>query len=82
MSFNIQGFDSNQVSDYLDSHYNIATRSGLHCAPLTHEYYNTTQSGIVRVSMSFKNNIHEINRLVRAIKTLIQKKQMAQKSTL
>ena len=82
VSFNIQGFDSNQVSDYLDSHYNIATRSGLHCAPLTHEYYNTTQSGIVRVSMSFKNNIHEINRLVRAIKTLIEKRSVAQKSTL
>ena len=69
-SFNINGFDSAKVCDYLDSKYNIATRGGLHCAPLTHEYYHTLKEGMVRVSMSSKNTKRQINRLIYALMRL------------
>ena len=67
VGFNVKGFDSVEISDYLDEKYNIATRGGLHCAPLTHKFLGTTKSGIVRASLSFKNKKNEIDRLVKAI---------------
>lgn len=67
ISFNYKNYDSVEISEYLDKKYNIATRSGLHCAPLTHKFYNTTQKGMVRISLGFKNTKKEINLLIKAI---------------
>ncbi len=75
ISFNINGYDSIQVCEFLDKNYNIATRGGLHCAPLTHKFYNTTKIGMVRVSLSFKNTKKELNILLSAISDLIKNKQ-------
>ena len=68
ISFNYKNYDSIEISEYLDKNYNIATRAGLHCAPLTHKFYNTTKIGMVRISLSFKNTKKEINTLIKAIK--------------
>ena len=67
ISFNYKNYDSVEISEYLDKKYNIATRSGLHCAPLTHKFYNTTQKGMVRISLCFKNTKKQINLLIKAI---------------
>lgn len=69
-SFTIKGFDSAQICDYLDNKYNIAARGGLHCAPLTHEYYHTLKEGMVRVSLSNKNTKKQINKLIYALMRL------------
>lgn len=74
VSFNVKGFDSVQVSDYLNNNYNIAVRGGLHCAPLTHKYFDTLNSGMVRVSLSFKTSKRDLNILINAIKELIKNK--------
>ena len=74
VSFNVKDFDSVQVSDYLNNSYNIAVRGGLHCAPLTHKYFGTLNSGIVRVSLSFKTSKRDLNILINAIKELIKNK--------
>lgn len=68
ISFNYKKYDSIEISEYLNSQYNIATRGGLHCAPLTHKFFNTLQEGMVRISLSFKNTKKEINTLIKALK--------------
>ncbi len=70
-SFNVEGVDSSLVSDYLNEEFGICTRSGLHCAPLVHQYFGTQNSGMVRVSISSDNTIEEIKKLEYALKTLI-----------
>ena len=45
VSLNLGEEDSAQVSDYLSEEYDIATRSGGHCAPLMHEALKTVEQG-------------------------------------
>ena len=66
------------VSNFLDQHFDICTRSGLHCAPLKHKHLGTQISGAVRVSMSYFNTYQEIERLVFAVKHMLK----TQKKTL
>ena len=68
VAFNVKQIDSNKTSDFLDKCYNIATRSGLHCAPLTHKFFGTLSQGMVRVSLNFRNNKREIDKLIVALK--------------
>lgn len=70
VSIKVKGKDSVQVSNILDEKYNICTRSGLHCAPLVHKYFKTTQNGMTRISLSYYNNIFEIKKLIFAIKKI------------
>ncbi len=70
ISFLVEGFDSIEVADYLNEQYHIATRGGLHCAPLTHKMLGTMQSGLVRVGVDFKNNHRDINILAKALREL------------
>ncbi len=67
VSFNIKGKTSSEVSDLLSERYNICTRSGLHCAPKLHEYYNTLSRGMVRISISPFNKKWEIKKCIKAI---------------
>ncbi len=67
ISFNLHGISSEIVADILNSQYDTAVRSGLHCAPLAHNFLNTSKSGAVRVSVSFVNTTEEITRFSEAI---------------
>lgn len=60
ISFNIKGIDCEEVSEILNRRYNIAVRSGLHCAPLAHKSYGTLESGTVRAVVSVFNNRQQI----------------------
>lgn len=73
-AFNIDGFDSAEIANFLDEKWGICVRSGLHCAPLKHKALGTLDVGAVRVSISFFNTYQEIERLVCAIKSLIKTK--------
>jgi cysteine desulfurase / selenocysteine lyase len=48
---NVAGFESPQTGELLDVEHDIATRVGLHCAPLAHEAIGTTPKGAVRFSI-------------------------------
>jgi cysteine desulfurase family protein len=72
ISFNIIGINSSEVSNYLNEKYNIATRSGLQCAPLIHKHFKTEEQGAVRVSIGYKNNKRQIKKLIYAIKKYIK----------
>lgn len=57
---NIFDMDSSEVAYILDSKYNIAIRSGLHCAPLAHKTIGTEKIGAVRFSVGPFNKKSEI----------------------
>jgi cysteine desulfurase family protein len=44
-SVRIDGYEPQELSAVLESHYGILTRSGIHCAPLAHEAIGTAATG-------------------------------------
>lgn len=75
VGFNLRGYSSNEVVRLLDS-LGICTRGGIHCAILAHETLRTTESGVVRVSLSEKNTAGEIDFLVDYLKNIGEKRCM------
>ncbi|WP_297204656.1 aminotransferase class V-fold PLP-dependent enzyme [uncultured Brachyspira sp.] len=73
VALNIGEIDSAKISDILANEYNIATRSGGHCAPLMHESLNTVKQGIVRFSFSYFNTEEEIEKGINAVKQISKK---------
>lgn len=72
ISFSIDGIPSSVVARELDG-YNICVRSGLHCAPMTHEKLGTTKFGLTRVSVSVLNDKSCADKLFRALKEIKNK---------
>lgn len=70
VALNIGTYDSGMVSDALFLRYQIATRSGAHCAPLLHQAIGTMNQGIVRFSFSFFNSNDEIDIGIQGIREL------------
>lgn len=58
--FNFGDLDSETVSEYF-AKLGIATRAGLHCAPLTHQKLGTLKTGVVRLSPSFFTSWRDID---------------------
>lgn len=56
-------FPSSKVSEFLDSK-DIATRSGLHCAPIIHSYLGTIKQGLTRISIGYNNSENDIDYLM------------------
>jgi len=71
IAFNIANIPSQEIAMVLDSHYNIAVRSGLHCSPLAHETLNTMEQGVVRASLSRYNTEEEVESFLHAIKEIV-----------
>jgi len=69
--FNIDGFEALNVGTLLDVDYNIASRTGLHCAPLIHEHLGTTEiHGAVRFGIGPFNTEEHINIAIEAVKEI------------
>ncbi len=64
---NINGMDSSEVADILDTEYRIAVRPGLHCAPLAHKAIGTEKLGAVRFGVGPFNKITDIMAAVDAL---------------
>ncbi|NLM75127.1 MAG: aminotransferase class V-fold PLP-dependent enzyme [Clostridiaceae bacterium] len=56
----IDGMDSSEAANILDSKYQIAVRPGFHCAPLMHKFLKTEKTGLVRISPGYFNTVEEI----------------------
>ena len=67
ISINIGDIDSGELTYLLDDMYDIATRSGIHCSPLTHETIGTLVQGTVRFSFGYFNTKEEIDKTVEAL---------------
>ena len=60
ISFSHNKLDISELSFILDSDFNIANRSGLHCSPLAHKTIGTYPTGTVRFSIGYFNTLDEI----------------------
>ena len=67
VSFNKKKTPSFDMAKILEK-YNIASRGGIHCAPLIHKKLGTENTGAVRISFSIHNSIKDIDKLFLAIK--------------
>ncbi|MDR0912005.1 MAG: aminotransferase class V-fold PLP-dependent enzyme, partial [Methanobrevibacter sp.] len=69
VSFNIKGANPYDVSKILDENYNIAVRSGVHCAIPALNSINATE-GTIRTSFHYYNTLDDVEKLVSAIKEI------------
>ena len=72
VSLNVGNIPSGEVSLKLFDKYGIATRSGAHCAPLLHKYFNTEEQGMVRFSFSSFNTKKELKIAIKALKEIAE----------
>lgn len=68
VSVNLEGVDAADVGVMLDVDHSIATRTGLHCAPLVHQQLGTGDiHGSVRFSIGAFNTEEQIDTAIHAI---------------
>jgi selenocysteine lyase/cysteine desulfurase len=68
VSMNVEGIDAGNVGIMLDVDFNIATRTGLHCAPLVHRQIGTEgDGGSVRFSIGPFNTERHIDTAIEAV---------------
>ncbi|HBC31822.1 MAG TPA: cysteine desulfurase [Clostridiales bacterium] len=70
---NIDGMDSSEVANILDTEYDIAVRPGLHCAPLAHKAIGTENLGAVRFGVGPFNKETDIIAAVDALNKISEK---------
>lgn len=69
--FNADGFEALDTATILDVDYNIAARSGLHCAPFVHEQLGTDKiKGAVRFGIGPFNTEEQIRIAINAVKEI------------
>ncbi len=68
VTLNLGDADSGEVSDWLAEEHGVYTRSGGHCAPLTHQTLGTKAQGAVRFSFSYFNTEEEVLYAAKALK--------------
>ena len=68
LSITIDGYEPQDISIYLDQIFDIAVRSGLHCAPYAHETLGTLErGGTVRISPGYFTTMDEIEACIEAL---------------
>lgn len=73
VSFNLPGYQANEVGMILNEDFDIAVRTGYHCAPFVHTLLDTVAThGTIRASVGFFNTEAEIDALVSAVKDLME----------
>jgi cysteine desulfurase family protein len=70
LSFTMDGMDPAKIGTLLDVDHNIATRTGLQCAPLVHEQMGTAPRGTVRFSVGPSNTDEHVEAAIKAVETI------------
>jgi cysteine desulfurase / selenocysteine lyase len=71
VSMNIEGLEAGDVGTMLDVDHNVATRTGLHCAPLVHEQLGTVPiHGAVRFSIGAFNTEAHIDAALEGVRQI------------
>lgn len=71
VSFNVKGYKSEDVGMILDGDFDIAVRTGYHCAPFIHKYlHDDGYLGTVRIGLSQFNTKDDVDILIDAISDL------------
>ena len=74
ISFNLKDYDPAEIGFILDQQEQISVRVGLHCAPDAHRTIGTYPTGTIRVSPGYFTTEVEIDRFLRVIQSLGEKK--------
>ncbi len=69
-AFNFDGMDPAQAGARLDVDFDVACRTGLHCAPLVHESLGTAPAGSVRFSVGALTTRADVDAGAAAIRAL------------
>ncbi len=68
LSLNLPDYEPSEVGIILNQDYDIAVRTGFHCAPYIHDFLSTRDcNGTVRISISFFNSQDDINAVLQAL---------------
>lgn len=70
ISLTLRTMRANEIGAVLDGSFDIAVRSGLHCAPLVHKAMGTFPDGAMRVSPGRYNTAEDIDRFVDALRAI------------
>lgn len=71
VSLVVEGYKSDDAGMILDEDYNIAVRTGYHCAPFIHVHLKDEKYlGTVRIGLSKFNTIEDIDQLITALDSL------------
>lgn len=73
LSFNVPGYEAGEIGVILNEDFDIAVRTGYHCAPFIHNFLNTIETkGTVRVSLGYFNTEEDVVTLVDAIADIME----------
>lgn len=68
VSFNVEGYQSADVGIILDEDYDIAVRTGYHCAPYIHDILGDREyMGTIRASVGYFTTKEDIDRIIEAV---------------
>jgi len=68
LTINIEGMEAGEAGQRLDFKHNIATRTGLHCAPLVHQQLGTVNiHGSIRFSIGAFNTEEQVDVAIQAV---------------
>lgn len=70
LSFNIDGYTTLELGMILSQNFDIATRTGLHCAPMAHKFLGTLPHGTVRLGFGYFNSRDEVGKLINAVEQI------------
>jgi len=63
VSISVSNYTPNEIGKILNEKFDIAVRTGLHCAPLAHELLGTLPYGLVRFSLGYFNKNEDLEYL-------------------
>lgn len=73
LAFNVDGLEAGDTGTMLDVDYNIASRTGLHCAPMVHEGMGTDKiHGTVRFGIGPFNTVEHIDTAIQAVREIAE----------
>lgn len=73
VSFSAEPYLSNDLGMILDEDYNVAVRTGYHCAPLIHKYLKDMEwGGTVRASVSCFTTKEQVERFVETVRECVE----------
>ena len=74
LALNLAGQEPTDVGTILDQNFGIAVRTGLHCAPSTHQVMGAWPAGSVRLSPGYFNTRAEVEQALAALKQIASAK--------
>jgi cysteine desulfurase / selenocysteine lyase len=72
IGLNLPGLAPAELAAILDEKFDIAARSGLHCAPYAHQHLGTYPEGFVRFSVGLLTTVEDVRQAASALDEIVQ----------